>query len=106
VGLPAPVFNLSPHCRGITVETVNHFLLDCPHYRNEHHTLQRKLRRNTGSLSFLLNNPSAIIPLLKFVHATGRFKSYFNDNDKPQTNARKNADLRTAISNFVEFINN
>jgi hypothetical protein len=36
----------------------------------------------------------------------GQFKSYFNDNKKPQTNARKNADLRTAISNFVAFINN
>jgi hypothetical protein len=72
----------------------------------QRHTLQRKLRRNAGSLSFLLNNPSAIIPLLKFVHATGRFKSYLNDNKKLQTNARKNADLRTAIDNFVAFINN
>ena len=41
-----------PRCQGITVETVKHFLLDCPHYRNEHHALHRKLCRNAGSLSF------------------------------------------------------
>ncbi|KIM89490.1 hypothetical protein PILCRDRAFT_51597, partial [Piloderma croceum F 1598] len=66
-----------PHCRGLTVEMVKHFLLDCPFYRKECHTLQLKLRRNAKSLSFLLSNPTAAIPLLKFVHSTGRFKSFF-----------------------------
>ena len=32
-----------PKCQGIMVETVKHFLIDCPHYRQERHTLQRKL---------------------------------------------------------------
>ena len=29
-----------PLCQGITIETVKHFLLDCPHYRRERHELQ------------------------------------------------------------------
>ena len=67
----------SPQCQGITVETVRHFLLDCPFYRNEQHSLQRKLPHNAGSLSFLLSSPVAVLLLLKYVHATGRFKSFF-----------------------------
>jgi ribonuclease HI len=61
-----------PHCQGITVETVKHFLLDCPQYRKERHALQCKLRRNAGSLSFLLSNSAAIIPLLKFVQVDSK----------------------------------
>ena len=29
-----------PKCQGVMVESVRHFLLDCPHYKNERHTLQ------------------------------------------------------------------
>ena len=60
-----------PLCQGITVETVKHFLLECPHYACERHELHRKLCCNAGSLSFLLNSPAAVLPLLKFVHSTG-----------------------------------
>jgi hypothetical protein len=91
-----------PHCQGITVETVKHFLLDCPHYRKERHILQRKLRRNARSLSFLLSNTTAVIPLLKFVHSTGRFKIFFGKDkeDRIQTNARKNAEIRASAAAF------
>ena len=37
-----------PQCQGITVETVKHYLLDCPFYRNEQHLLRRKLCHNAG----------------------------------------------------------
>ena len=53
-----------PKCQGITVETVKHFLIDCPHYRQERHALQRKLSQNTTALSFLLISPVAVLPLL------------------------------------------
>lgn len=66
-----------PHCQGITVETVHHFLFDCPQYRHERHILQRRLRRNAGSLKYLLSQEDATIPLLKYVHATGRLKSTY-----------------------------
>ena len=66
-----------PLCQGITVKTVKHFLLDCPHYARKRHELQLKLCCNAGSLSFLLNSPVAVFPLLKFVHSTGCFKFFF-----------------------------
>jgi len=72
--------------------------MDCPFYARERHKLQRKLCRNAGSLSFLLSSPDAVLPLLKFVHATGRFKSFFGKDpkDKILTNSRKNAEIRQA----------
>jgi hypothetical protein len=92
-----------PLCRGITVETVKHFLLDCPHYRRERHELQQKLRRNAGSLSFLLSSPVAVLPLLKYVHSTGRFKSFFGKDkaDLIPTNSRRNAELRAGLEELV-----
>ena len=85
-----------PQCQGIMVESVKHFLLDCPHYRNECHVLQRKLHCNTGSLSFLLSSPVAVMPLLKFGHSTGRFKSFFGKekDDEIHTNSRRNGELQ------------
>lgn len=62
---------ICPHCRGITVETVKHLLVECPFYRREQHHLQQKLWRNATSVSFLLSNPTASEHLLKFVHSTG-----------------------------------
>jgi hypothetical protein len=51
------------HCCGIVVESVRHFLLDCPQYVRERHELRGKLRCNSGSLSFLLSSPIAVLPL-------------------------------------------
>jgi hypothetical protein len=81
------------HCRGITVETVKHLLIDCPFYRRERHVLQRKIKRNAASISFLLSNPTALKPLLTFIHSTGRFKDHFGSDDKLMTNARRKAEL-------------
>ena len=82
-------------CQGITIETVKHFLMDCPHYVRERHKLRLKLRRNTGSLSFLLSSPVAVLPPLKYVHATGHFKTFFgkDKSDKILTNSRRNAEF-------------
>ena len=90
-------------CQGITVETVKHFLMDCPHYVRERHELRLKLRRNAGSLSFLLSSPIAVLPLLKYVHATGRFKTFFgkDKSDKILTNSRRNAELRLGLETIV-----
>ncbi|KAF5384346.1 hypothetical protein D9615_003173 [Tricholomella constricta] len=65
-----------PHCQGITPETVRHFLLACPHYQHErHHHLRRNLKRKAESMSHLLSSPDALKHLLRFTHATKRFKS-------------------------------
>jgi ribonuclease HI len=96
-----------PHCRAITVETVNHFLLDCPHYARERHKLRIKFRCNADSLSFL-SSPVAVLPLLKFVHATGRFKSFFGKDvsERIHTNSRRNAEICTAADTFETFLHN
>jgi ribonuclease HI len=67
-----------PHCGGLVVETVRHYLLQCPHYQQERHRLRRKLKRSANSISFLLSNPLAIKPLLKYITATKRFKTLSN----------------------------
>jgi hypothetical protein len=64
-----------PHCQGIMVETVHHYMFSCPQYQRERRALQRKLKRKAGSLSYLLTSPVATAPLLKYVHATKRFKT-------------------------------
>lgn len=64
-----------PHCLGVTVESVHHFLFVCPHYQHERHILRRRLKRKAESISFLLSNASAVEPLLSFIHATKRFKT-------------------------------
>ena len=86
------------------METVKHFLLDCPFYRRERHELQMKLRRNTFSLSFLLSSPVATKPLLKFVHSTGRFKSFKSGNRNQYTNAKYIADKRANGRAFEQWI--
>jgi hypothetical protein len=84
-----------PHCRGLTVETVKHVLIDCPFYRHEWHILQQKLRRNATSIPFLLSSPVAVKHVLTFIRSTGRFKSYEEPKEEDQlmTNARRNAEL-------------
>ena len=63
-----------PHCNGITVESVKHYLTQCPHYQHERHHLRRKLRRQADSISFLLSNPAATKPLLAYIKSTKRFQ--------------------------------
>jgi hypothetical protein len=92
---------------GITGETVKHFLLDCPQYACERHELQTKLRQNSDCLSFLLSNPIATLPLLKFVHATDHFKAFSKDaNDRIQINSRRKAELRSAAHRLEELLCN
>jgi ribonuclease HI len=62
-----------PHCQGITVETVKHYLLQCPHYQHKRHILRRKLKRSADSLPFLLSNRAAIKPLIIYIRSTKRF---------------------------------
>jgi ribonuclease HI len=84
-----------PHCRGLTVETVKHVLLDCPFYRRERHILQLKLRRNTASIPFLLSNPVAVKHALTFIRSTGRFREYEEAGEENiiMMNARRSAEL-------------
>jgi hypothetical protein len=97
-----------PNFQGITVETVKHFLLDCPFYQRERHNLESKLRCHTSSISFPLSSPVAVLPLLKYVHATGCFKTHFRKEleERVLTNAHCNAELRSTFEQLKKTIAN
>jgi ribonuclease HI len=62
------------NCRTETAETTKHFLLDCPAHERARRTLQKALgHRKAGAIPFLLSNPDAMAPLMKFIDDTGRF---------------------------------
>ena len=66
-----------PNCNENTIKTVHHFFFDCTRYRRERSILHRKLRRHTHDISHLLTHPTATLPLLKYIHMTGRLKQTF-----------------------------
>ena len=70
----------------------------CPYYAQERH----KLCHNSYSFSFLLSSPVAVLPLLKSVHATGHFKTFFNRSpeDKIQANTHWNVTVTTTTPNI------
>ncbi|KZP23229.1 hypothetical protein FIBSPDRAFT_672798, partial [Athelia psychrophila] len=61
-----------PHCGGITVETIRHYILDCPHYALARHTLRSDLGRKASEIPYLLGKPDGIKAFLKYVNATRR----------------------------------
>ena len=65
-------------CMENTNETVHHYLFECPSYGHEHLILQCKFRRQASNILFLLTNPAATLPLLKFIHTTKHFKKCFS----------------------------
>ncbi|KIJ63740.1 hypothetical protein HYDPIDRAFT_58177, partial [Hydnomerulius pinastri MD-312] len=60
-----------PYC-GNNPETVEHFLLVCPQYVRERQMLRNALGRNANSMLFLLTQPTAVGPLIRYVNSTGR----------------------------------
>ena len=69
---------LCPSCK-LAVESVHHFLFDCPAYRNERHTLNQALGRKASSLKFLLSDKTGVQEVLKYIGRTGRLRRNFGD---------------------------
>jgi ribonuclease HI len=63
-----------PHCP--VPETVSHFLLQCPQYREERATLTQKLGRGAYVIPYLLSHKDAIPHLLHYIHRTGQLSSH------------------------------
>ena len=66
-----------PNCDANTTETVHHFLFKHKSYRHKHSILHHKLCHLSLDLSYLLSHPSATLPLLRYIHATGHLKQTF-----------------------------
>ncbi|KZP02698.1 hypothetical protein FIBSPDRAFT_770279, partial [Athelia psychrophila] len=62
-------------CGGITVETIRHFILDCPHHEHARHELRSKLGRKAGEIPFLLRDSSGVKEFLRYIHTTKRSKA-------------------------------
>jgi ribonuclease HI len=61
-------------CRSETVETVRHYLLDCPAHEAARRDLRAKLGpRKTGEIGFLLSDKRATGPLMAYADKTKRF---------------------------------
>ena len=65
-----------PNCDENAFEDTHHFLFDCIGYQHECSILHRNFR-HLHDLSYLLINPAATLPLLKYIHSTGHLKQTF-----------------------------
>ncbi|KAG2043553.1 hypothetical protein BDR03DRAFT_941697 [Suillus americanus] len=75
----------SPYCTHCPdkEETAHHFLIECPHYQHEHHSMMNALGCQASSLPFLLTNPNAAPHLVEYVNATGRMRSVLGEVPLP-----------------------
>ncbi|OJA18739.1 hypothetical protein AZE42_12536 [Rhizopogon vesiculosus] len=71
------------HCQG-TEETVHHFLIACPFFQRERHHLTNALGRKASSISFLLTDPNATPHLVRYINASGRFKTTLGEVPLPR----------------------
>lgn len=71
----------SPYCPSCTdtIETIHHFLFDCPQYRRECHLLQIALKRDATSISYILTSDKATPHIIRYINSTNRFKSTFGE---------------------------
>ncbi|KNZ81323.1 hypothetical protein J132_02013 [Termitomyces sp. J132] len=67
------------HCWGLIVESMQHFLLKCPHYDYKWFAhLTCILRREAESIPHLLSAPNALKHLTKYIDMTKRFTLSLN----------------------------
>lgn len=66
-----------PSCNKNATESIHHFLFNCICYCHEWSILHQKLWWCSHNMSYLLSHPAATLPLLKYVHLTGRLKQTF-----------------------------
>ncbi|KAJ3804320.1 hypothetical protein F5876DRAFT_53542, partial [Lentinula aff. lateritia] len=78
-----------PHCDTAgraTIETVKHYITECPAYRKERFCLRQKLGRQTRSLRHLLSDKKCTPHLLRYIGGTKRFEKVFRDVTPADTN--------------------
>jgi hypothetical protein len=70
----------TPACKcDMSIETVKHYLIECPLWNKQRRSLYRSLGRRSREVKTLLSNPKVIKDTLRFVAQTGRFKETFGD---------------------------
>jgi len=66
-------------CGDNQIETVHHYLFDCPRYNRERHVLRQKLGRSTSSTSYLLSEKAAQQALFRYIDNTKRLHPVFGN---------------------------
>lgn len=61
------------------VESVKHFILECPTYAKERFWLRTKLGRGANSIKLMMSNEKTMKLLIRYVGKTERLKSSFGD---------------------------
>jgi hypothetical protein len=69
---------MCPHCP-TAIESVKHYILDCPHYARERQVLRNLLGRQAGEIPTLLMDEKAVKALMTYVEATGRLKETYGE---------------------------
>ncbi|KAN0094975.1 hypothetical protein V8E55_003262, partial [Tylopilus felleus] len=71
----------NPHCAAClgVIESVKHFILECPHYAYERTLFVKNVHHAAYNILFLFSNTSAVPSLLNFVNATKRFHPTLGD---------------------------
>ena len=84
-----------PAC-GADVESIAHYLLNCPMYAYERWALARQVKKMRKSMTVetLLGEPELAVPLAKYIDSTGRFKV----KEGEQTNTTNNNTTRESHS--------
>ncbi|KAF8529795.1 hypothetical protein JB92DRAFT_3193527, partial [Gautieria morchelliformis] len=67
------------------VESVPHFLLVFPKYKEQRQELQGKLRRGATAVRALLGRPKAMKPLFNFIHETQRLQQVYGNQRRRET---------------------
>lgn len=62
---------------GDGLESVAHYILRCPHYASERYIHLESNGPDYTCLDFLFSEPEALLPLLDYLKATGRFVDTF-----------------------------
>ncbi|KAH7919728.1 hypothetical protein BV22DRAFT_1099089, partial [Leucogyrophana mollusca] len=73
---------LCPECQ-LADETVHHLILTCPGHTRARYTLLGELDLNALNLHSLLNTPTSIRPLLRYIARTNRLVNTFGDVSLP-----------------------
>ena len=64
----------TPYCDcGYGQETVQHFLLECPRFKEQRNELRRRARAGGMRLDYLLGDPGMIRYTMEYIKSTGRF---------------------------------
>ncbi|KAG2053993.1 hypothetical protein BDR06DRAFT_885002, partial [Suillus hirtellus] len=71
-----------PHCPTVD-DTISYYLLECPQYYHECHTLTCAVGHKASSMSFLLSDPSATPHLIRFIDAISRLRQTFGEVPLP-----------------------